>query len=215
MNSTQKPTLKPSIEQLSKRANVCGLADQEKIPIEAREIIGRADKEKRLLSKNELSRVCAQCRSSELAVDLMMRKSAESIKHARGYLLERQPQLILPGGKLYPEHRAQACWRDCEQFMRVVLYGIACNCDEVTDKAGMMGLSELYHFLGVPVSALLCLLEELKEINIKILKESGYTKEVARLSKIFEDLLNALKPIRVQPSKADYPAETKRMPSHL
>lgn len=182
------------IGKLAQQANVCGLSLRDTLPIEARTLIARADEEKRPLSTDELKHVCDCCGSSEYAIKLLVHYSPILINKARANLLKKQPHLINPGGELYPEHRAQACWRDCEHFMRVITYGVGCNCAEITDKTGMIALVELYQLLHVPVHALLYVLSELKTLTIKKLKKSGHDQEISCLDRAFNDLITALQP---------------------
>ena len=161
------------INSLIKQANVCGLGSIEAIPIKARRIIKTADAARSALSVSEIEYISSLCKSSVNAVTELIEKSPKMIAKASASLLRKQPGLIAQGGELFPEHRAAACWRDCEQFMRVVTYGVACNCMEITDKAGMKALSELYSLLGVPVKALLYVLTELKILSVNILEISG------------------------------------------
>ena len=86
---------------------------------------------------------------------------------ARHDLLEAQPHLVKPGGALYPEHRAEACWRDCFHFLRVCCYAVAVAQPKFTNPQGMAALGELYAALGVPVDGLLLALARLQELATK------------------------------------------------
>ena len=182
------------INSLIKQANVCGLGSIGAIPIKARRIIKTADAARSALSVSEIEYISSLCKSSVNAVTELIEKSPKMIAKASASLLRKQPGLIAQGGELFPEHRAAACWRDCEQFMRVVTYGVACNCMEITDKAGMKALSELYSLLGVPVKALLYVLTELKILSVNILEISGCENESNCAEGAFIDLICALKP---------------------
>lgn len=191
---TTKTEYRAKINLLVRQANVCGLGSRETIPVEVRTIIRTADSARRPLSLNEIEYICAICKGSEKAVIELIEKSPKMIAEASASLLHKQPGLIAQGGELFPEHRAAACWRDCEQFMRVVTYGVACNCMEITDKAGMKALSELYSLLGVPIKALLYVLTELKILSVNILEISGCENESNCAEGAFIDLICALKP---------------------
>jgi len=190
------------ISRLIAQANVCGLGARKTIPIEVRKIIVIADTARRALSLNEIEHICTICEVSERAVAELIEKSPKMIARARASLLYRQPGLIVQGGELFPEHRAMACWRDCEQFMRVVTYGVACNCTEITDKEGMKALLELYTFLRVPVKALLYVLSELKILSVNSLRRSGYESESFGAENAFNDLIFALNPKTNDDSRA-------------
>lgn len=191
---TTKTEYRAKINLLVRQANVCGLGSRETIPVEVRTIIRTADSARRPLSLHEIEYICAICKGSEKAVIELIEKSPKMIAKASASLLRKQPGLIAQGGELFPEHRAAACWRDCEQFMRVVTYGVACNCMEITDKAGMKALSELYSLLGVPIKALLYVLTELMILSVNILEISGCENESNCAEGAFIDLICALKP---------------------
>ena len=185
---------KAEISRLITQANVCGLGARETIPVEVRKIIVIADAARRPLSHNEIEHICTICEVSKKAVAELIEKSPRMIARARASLLYKEPGLTVQGGELFPEHRAMACWRDCEQFMRVVTYGVACNCTEITDKKGMKALLELYTFLRVPVKALLYVLSELKILSFNSLRRSGYESESFGAENAFNDLIFALNP---------------------
>ena len=157
--TTTETEYRDKINLLSKKANVCGLVSIETIPMKARMIIKIADQAKRTLSSKEIDNICTICEVSKKAITGLIEKSPTLIAKASASLLNKQPELIAPGGGLFPESRAAACWRDCDEFMRVITYGVACNCAEISDKAGMGALLELYELLGVPTKALLYVLQ--------------------------------------------------------
>ncbi|NDC14633.1 MAG: phycobilisome polypeptide [Synechococcaceae bacterium WB9_2_170] len=180
------------IKLLIEEACVCGLGSIEAIPIEVRMIVRIADAAKRALSLDEIKDICAICKCSEEAIVMLIEESPVMIASASALLLHKQPELIEPGGELWPEHRAVACWRDCEQFLRVVTYGVACNCAAITDKAGIKALAELYAILRVPVKALLCVLAELRIRSVDRLRRSGFESESKCAEDAFNDLIDAL-----------------------
>lgn len=81
--------------------------------------------------------------------------------------------------------------------MRIVTYGVACNCIEITDKEGIKVLLELYTLLRVPVKALLCVLLELKVLSVNRLRRLGYESESLVAEDAFDDLIFALNPKRM------------------
>ena len=91
----------------------------------------------------------------------------ELVNQSRSALLSDEPDLVKPGGKLHPQERADACWRDCFHFLRVSLYGIALKRTEITDREGMVALAELYSLLDVPVPALLRALAHLRQHSMQ------------------------------------------------
>ena len=96
---------------------------------------------------------------------------------SRKALLGKQPELVQPGGALYPEDRAEACWRDCYHFLRVSCYGAACAESAICDPDGMAALGELYALLGVPTDALQLALIELRTRACAAYTDAGATPQ--------------------------------------
>ena len=182
------------ISQLAKAAKVCGISNRNNLPEAARVLIAKADTSKRFLSAEELKTICNCCKTSEDAIGLLIAESNQVIDKARRQLLAQQPQLTLAGGELYPEPRAEACWRDCQQFLRVIIYGVACDCTEITDLAGMSALRQLYKEMEVPIPAMMYVLAQMRTLTTQILETSGHGHEATCLDKAFDNLCNALLP---------------------
>ena len=194
MNLTREAQQKIVISQLAKAAKVCGISNRNNLPEAARVLIANADTSKRLPSAEELKTICNCCNTSEDAIELLIAESNQVIDKARRQLLAQQPQLTLAGGELYPEPRAEACWRDCQQFLRVIIYGVACDCTEITDLAGMSALRQLYKEMEVPIPAMMYVLAQMRTLTTQILETSGHGHEATCLDKAFDNLCNALLP---------------------
>ena len=111
------------------------------------------------------------------------------VNQARAHLLETHPQLVQPGGALFPQERAEACWRDCWNFLRVIIYAMACNHSEFTSPEGMDALRELYKRMNVPTDGLNIALDQLKRLA---LEETSRTSDQRLLSDCFEHLKTQL-----------------------
>ncbi|MCP9822855.1 hypothetical protein [Cyanobium sp. L1E-Cus] len=194
MNLTKEAQQKVVISQLAKAAKVCGISNRNNLPEEAGVMIAKADTSKRFLSAEELKTICNCCNTSEDAIELLIAESKQVIDKARRQLLAQQPQLTLAGGELYPEPRAEACWRDCQQFLRVIIYGVACDCTEITDMAGMSALRQLYKEMEVPIPAMMYVLSRMRTLTTQILETSGHGHEATCLNKAFDNLCSALLP---------------------
>lgn len=155
------------IRALAQRAKVCGLDEDPTIPINLRQVIATANRDQRLLTAEELQHCCqwsgVDCAPLVSLQDLV----PELVNQSRWELLSDEPELVKPGGKLHPQERADACWRDCFHFLRVSLYGIALKRTEITDREGMVALAELYSLLDVPVPALLRALAHLRQHSMQ------------------------------------------------
>ena len=122
------------IRALAQRAKVCGLDEDPTIPINLRQVIATANRDQRLLTAEELQHCCqwsgVDCAPLVSLQDLV----PELVNQSRSALLSDEPDLVKPGGKLHPQERADACWRDCYHFLRVSLYGMALKRTEITDE---------------------------------------------------------------------------------
>ncbi len=194
MELTKEAQERLKINQLAKATQVCGISNRNSLPATARALVAKADASKQPLSGDELKTVCDCCETSEYAVALLIAKSSQVVDAARQQLLKQQPHLILPGGELYPENRAEACWRDCQQFLRVIIYGVACDCAEITDSDGMAALRQLYELMEVPVPAMMYALNQIRSLTAQALETSGHIRELACLNMAFDNLIEALLP---------------------
>ena len=95
--------------------------------------------------------------------DNLIQRSDQLVNQARAHLIATQPHLVQPGGALHPEDRAEACWRDCWNFLRVITYAVACNQSCFTNPSGMAALRELYRRMNVPIEGMNIALGQLKE----------------------------------------------------
>ena len=150
------------IKQLARDSKVCGLSGDLSLPKNLRELIQEADQGKRLLSDAEIQVCCGWSGLEAAPLTALQRLVPDLVDQARADLLSEQPQLVQPGGKLFPQDRADACWRDCFHFLRVSIYGTALRRSDVTDSDGMQCLAELYALLDVPVPGLLLALDRLR-----------------------------------------------------
>ena len=97
----------------------------------------------------------------------MLRRLVEPcVREARAALASRHPELFVAGGALATPARAEACWRDCENFFRVVIYAVAAARPRFSDQQSIDALNELYGLMGVPREGLAFALRQLSAISI-------------------------------------------------
>ena len=148
---------------LVQTAQVQGLSINQELPQATRSILERADQAQRQLTSDELSTICQVSGIDGSLADNLIKRSDHLVNQARAHLLETQPHLVQPGGALHPEDRAEACWRDCWNFLRVITYAVACNQSCFTNPSGMAALRELYRRMNVPIEGMNIALGQLKE----------------------------------------------------
>jgi hypothetical protein len=162
-----------TIRQLAAKAQVLGLPQQPNLSQSIRQLLQEADQERRLLSSSEVQSLCQQSGVMAAPLQQLQGQAQPLVDQARHDLLEAQPHLVKTGGALYPEHRAEACWRDCFHFLRVCCYAVAVAQPKFTNPQGMAALGELYTALGVPVDGLLLALARLQELATKSYMDSS------------------------------------------
>ena len=178
-----------TIRQLAAKAQVLGLPQQPNLSQSSRQLLQHADQERRLLSSSEIQSLCQLSGVMAAPLEQLQGQAQPLVDQARHDLLEAQPHLVKPGGALYPEHRAEACWRDCFHFLRVCCYAVAVAEPKFTNPQGMKALGELYAALGVPVDGLLLALARLQELATKSYRDSSApSSDVELLDEAFCEL---------------------------
>lgn len=120
---------------------------------------------------------------------LLREQAPNIVADARKKVLADFPNITEPGNDLYPPERAEACWRDFWQFLRCITYGIAGNSPQFTSQEGLKNMELLYQELRVPVSAMLCGLEQLKKVSLQHFN----SEDRDLLSLYFDHLISGLK----------------------
>ena len=151
------------LKTLVQTAQVQGLSLNQDLPQATRSILERADQAQRQLSSDELTTICQVSGIDVSLADNLIQRSDQLVNQARAHLIATQPHLVQPGGALHPEDRAEACWRDCWNFLRVITYAVACNQSCFTNPSGMAALRELYRRMNVPIEGMNIALGQLKE----------------------------------------------------
>ena len=145
-----------------------------------------ADDERRYLSDEEMAALGDE--EGAKAARFLRDNADEIVTDARRQVLEQHPGITEPGGALYPEFRAKACWRDFWQFLRCITYGIATGSTEFTSAVGLSAMNELYTEMQVPLPAMVTGLEALKAESLKRL-----SAQEAELAPYFDHLIEKMR----------------------
>ena len=178
------------LKTLVQTAQGQGLSLNQDLPQATRSILERADQAQRQLSSDELTTICQVSGIDVSLADNLIQRSDQLVHQARGHLLETQPLLVQPGGALHPQDRAEACWRDCWNFLRVVTYAVACNHSCFTNPSGMAALRELYRRMNVPIEGLNIALGQLKELALEGVSRSNDRQLISGCFQHLRDQLN-------------------------
>ena len=160
------------LQQLIRAARVQGLSQDATLPAAIRTLIGAADQAQRLLTDQELLQICAASDADHEVANQLQHRADALVDEARRRLLSAQPDLVKPGGALHPSERAAACWRDCWQFFRVIIYSYVCRRPAFTDPEGMAALRQLYQRMNVPLLGLNIALEQLEALSVRELTDA-------------------------------------------
>jgi hypothetical protein len=158
-------------------------------PAETIALFKAANEDRRYLTNEDLAQIPPQSEEHKtlIAIAQQLRDRAPSIiDEARELLLHHYPDLVQPGGGLYPSFRAEACWRDFWHFLRCITYGIAGAQTQYTSPEGLRAMEQLYQELEVPLNAMQFGLQQLKVVGLQQVS----TPDI--LAPYFDPLVDAL-----------------------
>ncbi|MFN6516581.1 MAG: phycobilisome protein [Nostoc sp. CreGUA01] len=163
--------LTETVKQLIAKARIVSFTQWEQSHHQgAIAIFQAADDHLRYLSDEDLLQIktLSPNYSALIPVAQLLRdRAAEIVDEARVQVLVTYPEIIEPGGGLYPPERAQACWRDFWHFLRCITYGIAGCHAEYTSPTGLHYMNLLYQELQVPLDAMVLGLKSIKIASFK------------------------------------------------
>lgn len=185
--------LNETIKQLIAKSRIVSFANwQNSHSTEAIQLFQNADDEGRYLTDADLDRIrflSPDTAEFHNTTRFLRDNAAEIVAEARANVLATYPDITQPGGGLYPEIRAEACWRDFWHFLRCMTYGIAGKNPQYTSSEGLYYMNLLYQELQVPLEAMVLGLEGIKTSSLKRLSD----KEEDALSPYFDHLITQLK----------------------
>lgn len=181
-----------TFKALIAKAQVCGLHHHPKINQHSRQLIKTADQEKRMLNSVEIESICTQAGTNQRAISLTTCEAANYVDRCKQTLQTRQGHLFEEGGALYPTERADACWRDCWNFLRVASYAMASDTPECTDAEGIQAVRQLYTLMNVPAEGMTLALQTLSQLVTTDLQKKDLPKEALCIEKAFTHLNNTL-----------------------
>ena len=175
---------------LVQTAQVQGLSGNQDLPQATRRILEGADQAQRQLTNAELARICQISGIDQSLPGSLIQRSDQLVNQAREHLVKTQPHLVQPGGALHPQDRAEACWRDCWNFLRVIIYAVACNQSCFTNPSGMAALRELYRRMNVPIEGMNIALDQLKALALEGVSRSNDRQLIDACFQHLRDQLN-------------------------
>jgi Phycobilisome protein len=168
--------LSDSVKDLIKKARIMDFSSwRPGHPPESIARFQQADDERRYLTDEDFESIAAlapKMTSLVPAARLLRDEASAIVDEARAELLQHFPGILEPGGRLYPQERADACWRDFWHFLRSITYGIAGGRRDFTSQVGLHHMEALYGELSVPIDAMARGLKEVKVACMKRFDES-------------------------------------------
>ena len=131
------------------------------LPAELHQVLIEANSSKRQLNDAELIQFSVHSSLPPEQLLALRCLVGPCVREARAALASQHPELFIDGGALASPERADACWRDCENFFRVVIYAVAAARPCFTDQPSIDALNALYGLMGVPTEGLAYALSQL------------------------------------------------------
>ena len=181
-------TMKKELHRLIANARILGLPYDSSLPTHLREIFKSADDHRRHLSHIELKEVCAFSSMDSQPLLTLQENADLIVEAAKSRLLKENPELIEIGGALFPEYRAEACWRDCWHFLRFAIYAAAADRPTFTHPPGVEGMSELYKELNVPIPSLAMAMKYLQEQAVGLISKTGHCTNTTKIHSSLQHL---------------------------
>jgi hypothetical protein len=184
--------LSEKVKQLIQKSRIVSFASwQEQYSEEIIAKFQQADDEVRYLTDEDIEVIQSLAPSTKEPLEKAKQlrdKAATIVASARAEVLKQYPNIIEPGGDLYPPARAEACWRDFWHFLRCVTYGIAGRSTQYTSSEGLHYMEQLYQELKVPLEAMILGLENLKKYSLQEFSEA----EQDQIAPYFDHLISQL-----------------------
>lgn len=92
------------------------------------------------------------------------------VKQASDQLFKMRPDLSNPGGNAYGEKRMGSCIRDLGWYYRLITYSIVAGNTDPVERIGLVGISEMYRMLEVPIPAMIESVRQLKKAALDLLQ---------------------------------------------
>jgi hypothetical protein len=190
--------LTETVKELIAKARIVSFAEWEQShPKAAIAIFQAADDTFRYLSDEDLLQIKTLSADNSALIplaQLLRDRAAEIVDEARVEVLATYPEIIQPGGGLYPPERAQACWRDYWHFLRCITYGIAGCHTQYTSPTGLYYMNLLYQELQVPMDAMILGLKSIKAASLKRCEMN----QQETLDPYFDHLITQLATFKIQ-----------------
>lgn len=181
-----------TFRELLQIARVCDLQNNPSLPERLRTIIGMADEQKLMPTAEELASICDWSGSSSEAIQLLISRASYYVDQSKARLTEEHPEYFLPGGELHPQARAETCWRDCWNFLRVAIYATSLKVSECTDPVCIDAVRELYALMNVPVTGMQLALNTMASRATAELITNGHQCEANCLKAAIQHLQESL-----------------------
>jgi Phycobilisome protein len=186
------PQFSPAVLELIQKARIVSFATwQDSHSPELIKVFQAADDQRLYLTDVELAQLMQLTpdRSALIPVAALLRDQVvEIVNEARSGVLKTFPQIMEPGGGLYPADRADACWRDFWQFLRCITYGLAGQRPDYLSADGLHYMNLLYQELQVPLAAMVVGLEGIKTAALQRIDPAQQASATVYFDRLIREL---------------------------
>ena len=172
-----QPPHDATVHELIRIARVCDLQNNPSCPERLRTVIAIADDQKRMPTAEELASFCDWSGASNDAIQLLISRASDYVNRSKARLTEDHPEYFVPGGALHPQERAETCWRDCWNFLRVTIYATALNIPTCTNPECIAAVRRLYTLMNVPIPGMQLALSTMASVASAELISKGHHQE--------------------------------------
>jgi Phycobilisome protein len=186
------PPLSEQVQALIQKARIVSFVTwQDTHSPEALLVLQSADDRRQYLTDADLSQIERLAPSTTLLSPIAQQlrdRATEIVDEARAGVLATFPDITQLGGGLYPELRAEACWRDFWHFLRCITYGIAGQHTDYTSAEGLGYMQQLYQELQVPLDAMVVGLEGIKTASLNQVEPEQQAELVPYFDRLITEL---------------------------
>jgi hypothetical protein len=184
--------LSEKVLELIKKARIVSLDSWRHIyDVQLIEYVQTSDDQGRYLTDAELQEMgCLEPAIAKFipTVQLLRDQVRAIVDEARSDVLRAFPEITQVGGGLYPEVRADACWRDFWHFLRCITYGIVGQNLDYLSADGLQYMNLLYQELQVPLDAMVVGLVGIKTASLSRVESDRQSELAPYFDRLIEQL---------------------------
>ena len=143
-----------------------------------RDLILKADDDLRYPSSGELRSMVDFLSQGSIRLSVvrsLTENEKKIVDESAKQLFSRKPEYVAPGGNAFGQKQRAQCLRDYSWYLRLVTYGVLAGSTELIQQIGLVGASEMYNSLGVPMPGMVEAMRCMREASLALLSEDQQT----------------------------------------